>query len=88
MPMASRSMAENIAERIRTAVGQHSFSVRTGKSVVVAISTGIGCFPDDGESTEELLTAASRNMAQDKHTRKNMHNLATMPTPARIDHYT
>lgn len=88
MPMASQSMAESIAQRIRTAVGNHSFSVRTGKSVVVSISSGIACFPDDGETTEELLTAAARNMQQDKHNRKNLHNLATMPTPARIDHYT
>ncbi len=88
MPMASQSMAESIAERIRTAVADHKFSVRTGKSVVVSISTGIGCFPENGETTEELLTAAARNMQQFKHTRKNLHNLATMPTPARIDHYT
>jgi diguanylate cyclase (GGDEF)-like protein/putative nucleotidyltransferase with HDIG domain len=88
MPMASQSMAEGIAERIRAAVGAHNFSVRTGKSVAVSISTGIACFPDDGETTEELLTAAARNMQHDKHTRKNLHNLATMPTPARIDHYT
>jgi diguanylate cyclase (GGDEF)-like protein len=88
MPMASQSMAEGIAERVRTAVGEHSFSVRTGKSVVVSISMGIACFPADGETTEELLTAAARNMQRDKHTRKNLHNLATMPTPARIDHYT
>jgi len=88
MPMASRSMAESIAERIRKAVMDHSFSVRTGKSVTVAISTGIASFPDDGETTEELLTAAARNMQQHKHMRKNLHNLATMPTSARIDHYT
>jgi diguanylate cyclase (GGDEF)-like protein/putative nucleotidyltransferase with HDIG domain len=88
MPMASHSMAESIAERIRVAVSAHSFSVRTGKSVSVAISTGIACFPDDGETTESLLTSAARNMQQDKHTRKNLHNLSTMPTPARIDHYT
>jgi len=88
MPMASQSMAESIAERIRTAVADHKFSVRTGKSVVVSISTGIACFPENGETTEELLTAAARNMQQFKHTRKNLHNLATMPTPARIDHYT
>jgi diguanylate cyclase (GGDEF)-like protein len=88
MPMASQSMAETVAERIRTAVADHNFSVRTGKSVVVSISTGIACFPENGETTEELLTAAARNMQQDKHTRKNLHNLATMPTPARMDHYT
>jgi diguanylate cyclase (GGDEF)-like protein/putative nucleotidyltransferase with HDIG domain len=88
MPMASQSMAEGICERIRKAVADHKFSVRPGKTVDVAISMGIACFPDDGETTEELLTFASRNMQRDKHTRKNLHNLATMPTPARIDHYT
>jgi len=88
MPMASQSMADMIAERIRKAVTEHKFSVRTGKSVEVSISTGIACFPEDGETTEELLTAAARRMQKDKHTRKNLHNLSTMPTPARIDHYT
>jgi diguanylate cyclase (GGDEF)-like protein len=88
MPMASQSMSETVAERIRKAVAEHRFSVRTGKTVEVSISTGISCFPDNGETTEELLTTAARNMQRDKHTRKNLINLSTMPTPARIDHYT
>src|SRR5437773_8982784 len=87
LPMASQAMSEGVAERIRTAVAKHQFSVRTGKTVDVAISMGIACFPNDGETTEELLTFASRNMQRDKHTRKNLHNLATMPTPSRIDQY-
>jgi len=88
MPMASQAMSEGVAERIRNAVAAHKFSVRTGKQIDVTISVGVGCFPNDGETTEELLTAAARNMQRDKHTRKNLLNLATMPTPARIDHYT
>jgi diguanylate cyclase (GGDEF)-like protein len=88
MPMASQSMAEMVAERVRSAVAQHQFSVRTGTTVAVSISTGISCFPENGETTEELLTAAARNMQRDKHTRKNLISLSSMPTPARIDHYT
>jgi diguanylate cyclase (GGDEF)-like protein/putative nucleotidyltransferase with HDIG domain len=88
MPMASQSMSETVAERIRKAVSDHKFSVRTGKTVVVSISTGIACFPENGETTEELLTVAARNMQRDKHTRKNLISLSTMPTPARMDHYT
>ena len=88
MPMASQSMAEMVADRIRKAVTGHQFSVRTGKTIEVTISTGIACFPDAGETTEELLTSAARNMQRDKHNRKNMISLSTMPTPARIDHYT
>src|SRR5438132_7933879 len=88
MPMASQVMAEGIAERIVKAVSEHQFSVREGKKVSVGISVGVACFPDHGETTEELLTAAARNMQRDKHARKNLHNLSTLPTPARIDHYT
>jgi len=88
MPMASQVMAEGIADRITKAVSGHKFSVREGKQVTVGISIGVACFPNHGETTEELLTAAARNMQRDKHSRKNLHNLSTLPTPARIDHYT
>ena len=88
LPMASQGMSERIAERIRKSVTEHKFSVRTGTTVSVGVSMGVASFPSNGETTEELLTYASRNMQRDKHTRKNLHNLATMPTPARIDHYT
>jgi diguanylate cyclase (GGDEF)-like protein/putative nucleotidyltransferase with HDIG domain len=88
MPMASQIMAEGIVDRIGKAVSEHKFSVRPGKQVAVSISLGIACFPNHGETTEELLTAAARNMQRDKHSRKNLHNLSVLPTPARIDHYT
>jgi diguanylate cyclase (GGDEF)-like protein len=88
MPMASQTMAEGIAERIRKAVAEHKFSVRTGKTINVTISAGVACFPINGETTEELLTTAARNMQQDKHTRKNMVSIATMSTPSRMDQYT
>jgi diguanylate cyclase (GGDEF)-like protein/putative nucleotidyltransferase with HDIG domain len=88
MPMASQIMAEGIVDRIGKAVSEHKFSVRPGKQVTVNISLGIACFPNHGETTEELLTAAAGNMQRDKHSRKNLHNLSVLPTPARIDHYT
>ena len=88
MPMASQTMSEAVAERIRTAVAEHKFSVRTGKNIEVAISAGVACFPANGETTEELLTVAARNMQRDKHARKNLLSLASMSTPARMDHYT
>src|SRR6266536_2796996 len=65
MPMASQAMSEGVAERIRVAVANHQFPVRTGKTIAVTVSTGISCFPNDGETTEELLTTAAWNMHQD-----------------------
>src|SRR5437016_5862667 len=41
MPMASQSMAEGIADRIRKLGAGHQFSVRAGKMVAVDISIGI-----------------------------------------------
>src|SRR5256885_2710901 len=60
MPMASTHMAAAIGERIRNALEQQRFSVRTGKVVQLGISIGVACYPDEGETTEELLTAAAR----------------------------
>jgi diguanylate cyclase (GGDEF)-like protein/putative nucleotidyltransferase with HDIG domain len=85
MPMASSAMAASVADRIRTAVESKKFTVRTGRTVEVKLSMGTACFPADGETTEELLTAAARNMQQDKHGRKTIHTLATTPTVVALD---
>lgn len=85
MPMASGQMAKIIAERIRTAVETQKFTVRTGRTVEVGISIGIACFPEDGETSEQLLTKADRNMHQDKHARKLAPTLAANPTVTSID---
>jgi diguanylate cyclase (GGDEF)-like protein len=79
MPMASAQMASSVAERIRKAVESQRFSVRTGKTVEIRMSLGVGCFPADGETSEELLTAAARKMQRDKHARKNILTLAKTP---------
>ncbi len=79
MPMASAQMAQSVGERVRKAVESQRFSVRTGKTVEIRISLGVGCFPADGETSEELLTAAARKMQRDKHARKNMITLAQTP---------
>jgi len=76
MPMASGKMAESIADRIRNAVEEQLFSVRTGTLIGLGVSLGVGCFPDDGETSEELLTAAARRMQRDKHARKTILTVA------------
>jgi diguanylate cyclase (GGDEF)-like protein len=82
MPMASSAVAATVAERVRNTVESQRFSVRTGKMVELAVSVGIACFPEDGETTEELLTAAARNMQQDKHGRKTVLTLTNTPLSA------
>jgi diguanylate cyclase (GGDEF)-like protein/putative nucleotidyltransferase with HDIG domain len=76
MPMASSVVAENVSARIRDVVEEQLFSVRTGTMIGLGISLGVACFPDDGETSEELLTAAARKMQRDKHSRKAVLTLA------------
>jgi diguanylate cyclase (GGDEF)-like protein/putative nucleotidyltransferase with HDIG domain len=85
MPMASSDMAGLIAERIRSAVESHEFTVRTGRTARVGLSIGISCFPKDGETAEQLLTTADRNMQRDKHARKLGPALSANSNIASID---
>jgi diguanylate cyclase (GGDEF)-like protein len=77
MPMASSKMAASISERMRNAVEEQLFSVRAGTMVGLGVSLGVACFPDDGETTEELLTAAARRMQRDKNSRKTFLTVAS-----------
>ncbi|MCA1558014.1 MAG: diguanylate cyclase, partial [Acidobacteria bacterium] len=85
MPMASAETAVIVAERIRSAVESHEFTVRTGRTASVGLSIGIACFPKDGDTAEELLTSADRNMQRDKHARKLGPAIAASSNIASID---
>ena len=76
MPMASSAMAASVGKRMRAAVEAQRFSVKTGKMVSLSVSLGVACFPDDGETTEELLTAAAGKMQREKRSRKTVLTLA------------
>jgi diguanylate cyclase (GGDEF)-like protein/putative nucleotidyltransferase with HDIG domain len=76
MPMASSKMAASISERMRNAVEEQLFSVRPGTMVGLGVSLGVACFPDDGETTEELLTAAAGRMQREKNARKAILTVA------------
>jgi diguanylate cyclase (GGDEF)-like protein/putative nucleotidyltransferase with HDIG domain len=80
MPMASSKMAVSISERMRNAVEDQLFTVRAGTMVGLGVSLGVACFPEDGETTEELLTAAARRMQRDKNARKTVLTVAQAGT--------
>ena len=73
---------ENEARRVadlQSAVAAHPFEPRTGVRVSLSISAGPARFPEDGNSFEELLSAADERMYHDKATRRsrssNRHSL-------------
>jgi diguanylate cyclase (GGDEF)-like protein len=76
MPMASGKMAAAISERMRNAVEEQLFSVRAGTLIGLGVSVGLACFPEDGETSEELLSAAARRMQNEKNARKTVLTMA------------
>jgi diguanylate cyclase (GGDEF)-like protein len=79
MPMATSLTAGVVAERIRFAVESRLFPVRTGVDVEVGLSIGVSSFPDDGETSEHLLSRAAENMRRNKQSRKLLPALAEFP---------
>jgi diguanylate cyclase (GGDEF)-like protein len=87
MPMASAAMANGVAERVRRAVESHKFRVRTGRTAHVGLSIGVSSFPDDGETTEELLSAAAGDMQRNKHSRRLMPTLSEPPSASTFESF-
>jgi diguanylate cyclase (GGDEF)-like protein len=85
MPGASGQVAAMVAERVRTAVESQVFNVKTGRNVEVRVSAGAGSYPADGETADELLQAATRDMHRDKQARK--HPNAPSATVIPLDAY-
>jgi diguanylate cyclase (GGDEF)-like protein/putative nucleotidyltransferase with HDIG domain len=85
MPGANGQVVAMVAERVRHAVESQVFNVKTGRNVQVRISAGAGSYPTDGETADELLQAATRDMRRDKHTRK--HGQASPAPVVSIDAY-
>ena len=69
MPGADGDAAASVAERVRSAVESQDFTVRTGRTVRVGVSFGVGCYPEE-VTADDLLLAATRNMQRNKHARK------------------
>ena len=85
MPGASGQVSAVVAERVRNAVESQVFNVKTGRNVQVRVSAGVGSYPADGETADELLQSATRDMRRDKHLRKQPATTSAAVVP--IDAY-
>lgn len=69
LPTATSEVAAMVAERIRIAVESHKFEIKTGRAVQIEISIGLGCYPSEGDTADELILAATQNMRRKKSAR-------------------
>lgn len=61
--------AQEVAQRIRNVVFATTLEVDV-KIVRVKVSVGVGCFPQDGNALQAVMTAADRDMYKDKRGRE------------------
>jgi diguanylate cyclase len=76
LPDCSQQEAVNIAERIRSAVEQHSFHISEGRTVKITVSIGIAIYPDTTESFNDLIMEADSALYQAKQSGRNKVILA------------
>ncbi len=69
--MDARAVAENLLEKFRT-----PFSL-DGRELIIGASIGISIYPDDGETTIELLRCADTAMYCSKNQGRNTYNYFT-----------
>jgi diguanylate cyclase (GGDEF)-like protein len=70
LPLASSETAQGISERIRIAIETKKLDVGLSSPMQVGISVGTASYPNDGDTSHELLETASRNMYRYKQLRK------------------
>jgi len=71
LPETVRGTAAEVAERIRRAVENTSFSAE-GNRVSSTLSVGMACFPEDSEDSEEIINLADKALYDSKLKGKNI----------------
>lgn len=70
LPQTQREGARTLAERIRAAVEAYAFPGE-GNGMKITTSMGVAQFPEDGETTRDLLESADNTLYQAKRTGRN-----------------
>lgn len=55
-PKMTRDVAEGLKSRLQNDLDHFKFAVRSDSEIPLRASIGIGCYPDDGENVENLLS--------------------------------
>ncbi|MFO0754161.1 MAG: diguanylate cyclase [Thermodesulfovibrionales bacterium] len=71
MPETRREAALPVLERLRKGIAQESIPLPEGKRVSITASFGLAAFPDDGESSADLLITADDRLYKAKRNGKN-----------------
>jgi two-component system cell cycle response regulator len=76
LPETPEEGAKVVAEKIRAAVRDHSFTSDTGPDVSITVSVGVASFPADGNDAQELLHTADLAMYSAKQAGRDRVEIA------------
>ena len=75
LPSTPRSKAASIAERLRASVAEQDVS-HQGQLIPVSVSVGVATYPEDGQSSEDLISRADKALYRAKRSGRNRVVLA------------
>jgi diguanylate cyclase (GGDEF)-like protein len=86
VPEVAPHLAEDLAERLRCAVAGTRVATGTGATEIgITMSLGVACFPQDGQTMEELLFAADMAVYEAKTRGRNtVVRAADLPRDRRV----
>lgn len=71
MPETNKETASHVAERLREKISVEEIAIHDGGRIAITISLGIASFPEDGDSSVDLLIAADDRLYKAKKEGKN-----------------
>lgn len=72
LPETGCEEAGLVAERIRANISRNSFTTETGENVMITVSIGMVCFPDDGKDKEDIIKKVDKALYFAKEQGRNM----------------
>lgn len=70
LPQTERAAAEQLAEKLRVLIEEHTFLQEEGINVSLGASVGVAAYPTDARTKADLIRTADERMYADKATRK------------------
>jgi two-component system cell cycle response regulator len=76
LPETPEEGARVVAEKIRAAVRDHSFTSDSGPNVSITVSVGVASFPEDGKDAQQIIHTADLTMYRAKQSGRDRVEVA------------
>jgi diguanylate cyclase (GGDEF)-like protein/putative nucleotidyltransferase with HDIG domain len=84
VPEMTETDVDDLCRRIEKAVSEFKLPVEGGRSARVGVSCGAACFPEDGDTLDEIVIAADRRMYSVKASHRDTRHSNFPQMPADI----